>query len=283
MPAVGVARALYLQNLLNLGYGPGTPARDIVTMAGRELWNSAMTTAALMSALTHNFYHYGRVNGWVWGSGSNGNGNALAIGEPLLRGTIQGTNCGGFNGSLRLLAHTILGVPGVTNADATTPDAFLTHPNLSVIDQGWTGNVRTLGQDFATMRCFFFVGHSWNRLGGDHYDASTNVVAFNGLSDLAWCRLTKPPQCTAGAWSCNVTGPPQPHGPAPYLVVRTALLKQYAHLFPIVATAPTFPGGVGVTQGFINALPDQIHNWTTLLLVSRSHLPQAFRTIIHYP
>jgi hypothetical protein len=100
---------------------------------------------------------------------------------------------------------------------------------------------------------------------------------------LMWCKLATPPGCAFDAWSVTVTGPPQPYGPAPYLVVRTGVLKQFAHLFPIIAAAPVFPGGIGVTQGFINALPDLSGGWGTLLLVSRSHLPQAFRTAISYP
>ncbi len=64
--------------------------------------------------------------------------------------------------------------------------------------------------------------------------------------------------------------------------MRTGVLKQFRHLFPAVAT-PAYLGGVGVTQGFINALPDLMGGWGTLLLVSRSHLPTAFRTAIHYP
>jgi hypothetical protein len=283
--ALAAARTLFRQNLANHGYAAGTPAHSIVSMPGRELWNSAMTEPALIAALARNFYHYGRTNCWRWVQTSNGNGTTGGgnLGVPLLRGAIQATNCGGFNGSLRRIAHDIVALNNVTNAGATTGEAFLTSPNLVVIDAAWPGNVRTLSQDFATLGVFFFIGHSWNRLGGDHYDASTDAIAFNGASDLIWCKLVRPPGCRVDAWSVNVTRPPQPYGPAPYLVVRTGVLKQFVNLLPTAATAPTFPGGVGVTQAFVNALPNLVNGWGTLLLVSRSHLSQAFRAAISYP
>ena len=285
MPGAAAAQITYTNNLAVGGYGPGTPAHAIVTMPGRELWKFALTELALVRALCENFYRYGRANGWHWVQGVNGNGSDVAgnLGVPLLQGAITATNCGGFNGSVRRLAHDVLAVNNLTNAGATTPDTFITSPQTQVIDTAWVGNVRTLGSDFAALRAFFFRAHSWNRLGNDHFDATTNTMAFAEARDLEWCKLVTPPGCLVDAWSVTVNRPPQPYGPAPYVVIRTAVLKQHRHLFPIIATPPTYPGGVGVTQGFINGLPDMMGGWTTLLLVSRSHLSQAFRTAIHYP
>lgn len=285
LPSAAAAQVTYTNNLVAGGYGPGTPAHSIVTMPGRELWKSAMTEMALARVLCENFYQYGRGHAWRWVQASTGNGTPGGgdLGVPLLRGAITATNCGGFNGSMRRLAHDILGVNNLTNAGATTPDTFITSPQTHVIDSAWAGNVRTLAADFGALGAYFFIAHSWNRLGNDHYDATTNTVAFSQTSDLEWCKLVRPPGCTLDAWSVTVNHPPQPYGPPPYVVARTGLLKQFRHLFPVVATPATYPGGVGVTQGFINTLPDLMGGWGTLLLVSRSHLPAAFRTAIHYP
>jgi len=284
LPSIATARTNYTNALVAGGYVAGMPAHDVVTMPRRELWNFAMTDLALMRALCENFYRVGRARNWNWVQASTGNGTTAGgdLGVPLLKGQVNATNCGGFNGSLRRLAHDVLALNNLTNAGATTPDTFITNPHLQTIDPNWPGNVRTLAEDFNTLGAFFFIAHSWNRLGADHYDASTNSIAFSQVSDLEWCKLTRPPGCTLDAWAVTVNHAPQPYGPPPYLVVRTGVLKANRHHFPIVA-APGYPGGVGVTQGFINALPDLSGGWGTLLLVSRSHVPAAFRAVIHYP
>jgi hypothetical protein len=283
MPGLAAAKVQFQQNLTNGGYGAGSPARSIVEMQGQELWRSAMTDNSLMAAACRNFYSYGRNQGWHWVQTLNGNGADTqgTLGEPLLRGTVTATNCGGFNSSLRKLAQTILGLNNVTNAGASTLDTFITNPGTQVIDATWTGNVRTLTQDFSMLRAFFFSGHSWNRLGADHYDTTTNSLNFNGIDDLIWCKGTKPAMFSGRAWSLTVMRPPQPYGPPPYLCIATALLKKHRDLFP--TSAQGYSGGVGVTRGFITWIPDLNRGWDTLLLVSRSHLPVAFRQAINYP
>jgi hypothetical protein len=285
--SIGQNRIAFQTALANLGLGAGTPGRQIVEMPGRELWQYSLAQGILMTSLCRNFYDFGRTNGWQWLHHLNGNGSMAAgtLGLPLLQGRIAGTNCGGFNASLRYLARNVLGLNGVTSDDATTLAAFITRPRTNVIDAAWPGNVRTLQQDFATLGAYFFITHAWSRLGFDHFDATTNTVNFSSERDLFWCELATPhsPRAVDGVYTVNVRMAPQPPGPPPYYVVRTPTLKENRHMFPMVATYPIYPGGVGVTQSFINRLPDRTGDWYTLLLVSRTHLPETFRRAANVP
>jgi hypothetical protein len=219
------------------------------------------------------------VGRWVHDLNGNGSHGEGTLGLPLLRGTLASTNCGGFNGSVRYLARNVLGLGAVTNDDATTLATFITRPGTTVIDASWPGNVRTLREDFATLHAYFFIRHSWNRLAGDHHDATTNTGNFRSERDLFWCELSMPPVSGTidGVFTVTVRSAPQPFGQPPYYCVRIASLKANRHMFPIVATAPIYSGGVGVTRSFIDTLPDLSGTWPTLLLVSRLHLSERFR------
>jgi hypothetical protein len=287
MPTIAQNRATYQAALTNLGLGPGSPGRAIVEMPGRELWQYSLAQGPLMVNLCRNFYDYGRGHHWRWVVSLNGNGSpgAGTLGLPLLQGALTATNCGGFNGSVRYLARNILGLGAVTNDDATTPATFITRPGTTVIDATWPGNVRTLRDDFAPLHAYFFTAHSWNRLAGDHHDATTNTVNFSGARDLFWCELATPHVggTIGGVFTVTVRSAPQPFGQPPYYCVRVASLKANRHLFPIAATPPIYSGGIGVTQSFVDTLPDLSGTWPTLLLVSRLHLPEAFRRAANCP
>ena len=275
-------RTRFLRNLLDRGYGPETPAYRIIARPENELWEQPEGSFA--SKLTDNFYRYGRANGWHWipdcFNGSRRDGN---LGVPLLQGAITATNCGGFNSSVKRLADEILGIPGFE--EAFTSDVFVTRPEMQTIDAGWVGNVRTLERDFAAFGAFFFVGHHWNSLGRENFDATTGALGFAAAKDLEWCKLALPPKCKySGVWSVTVNRPPKPYGDPPYLVVRRELLKRFQNLFPPVWSRAVYPPtGMGVTRRFIDAMPLTSGAWNTLLLVSRTHLPPAFRKEINYP
>lgn len=259
----------------------GTPAADIVTRAGHELWHHTASHAALISQLCDNFHWYGRNNGWQWIKTVGGNGGAQ-LGRPLVAGQATATNCGGFNASVRWIAHNILQVPAAqfTNMGATTTESFITRTGTQAIDAGWTGNVRTLAQDFATFGAYRFTAHSWNLLtGGAHYDASTGNTGFANRHALYYCTLG---YTARNAASCYVVAmhhqAPAAPGPAPYFCISSPVLKQQRHQFPVVAVPPHTGGVQAVTQGFINSLPLTTGPgaWDAFLLVSSAHLPPAF-------
>jgi hypothetical protein len=272
----------YLKNLADREYGPTTPAFEIIARPGHELWEQADENLA--RALTHNFYEYGRAKGWRWitdcFNGSRRDGN---LGVPLLKGTINETNCGGFNSSVKRLADEILEIKGFE--EAFTSDVFVTKPALQTIDASWVGNVRTLERDFAAFGAFFFSGHHWNRMGREHFDATTDSLGFTRAEDLEWCKLAVPPRCNySGIWSVTVNRPPKPYGEPTYVVVRQGLLKRLRHLFPAGAARDVYPPhGIGVTQTFIDHMPLTSGVWPTLLLVARTHLAAAFRKEINCP
>src|SRR5207253_3070758 len=130
---------------------------------------------------------------------------------------------------------------------------------------------------FATLRAYFFTAHSWNRLAGDHHDATTDTVSFRDARELFWCELVERPSAGGidGIFNVTMRSAPQPFGQPPFYCVRTASLKAHRQLFPILAVPPIYGGGFGVTQGFIGTLPELSGTWSTLLLVSRLHLPET--------
>jgi hypothetical protein len=261
-------------NAANLG--PGTPAWTIVTRPGYELWNHEASNDALVSQLCRNFHDYGRTNGWQWIPEFNGNSGPLGQGGPLIDGTKNRTNCGGFNASVRLIASNILNLTGVfTNSGATTPENFITRIHTTVIDAAWTGNVRTIKTDFATLGAYKFSGHSWNKLvGGQHYDATTNTLGFANKKELFWCTLDQTRnRCYAVASRRAFI-----RGPAPHYCISADLLKEHRKQFPRKHVGERLAGVPNVTRSFIDGLPDRTGpgNWPAFLLVSSAHLPADF-------
>jgi hypothetical protein len=272
MTRAAYTAALHAENLRN------APAWRIVTRPGYELWNHMATNQALISQLCRNFHHYGRTRNWQWIT-TVGQNNA-PLGRPLIAGTTNATNCGGFNGSVRWIASHILNLPDTvfTNTGATTTDKFITRTGTRVIDAAWTGNVRTLLSDFPALRAYRFTAHSWNRLiGGQHYDASTDNRGFANKLDLYWCTLglTLRNQLDCYLVTMRRATTPIP-GPAPYYCIGAGVLKQQRHQFPIVGGFVA--GATSVTQTFINNLPAHTGpgNWPAFLLVSIAHLPPGF-------
>ena len=275
MTQVAFVGRLAAENLMN------SPAAQIVTRPGHELWNNAANNAALIQQLCQNFHHYGRTNGWQWTNGVGANGGAH-LGRPLVAGTTNATNCGGFNASVRWIASHILNLPAAvfTNMGATTPDRFITSTGTIGIDATWTGNVRTLATAFAALGAYRFTAHSWNRLvGGQHYDASTNNLAFANKHALFYCTLGTTARVKPNCFVVSMRHqPPAIPGPAPYFCIGADVLKQEAAQFPIVQVGPLVAGQANVAQGFINAMPTTTGagNWAAFLLVSGAHLPPAF-------
>lgn len=266
---------LAANNLMN------SPASEIVTRAGHELWNHMANHHTLVQQLCQNFHHYGRSHGWQWIQGVGANGGAN-LGRPLIAGATNATNCGGFNASVRWIVANILNLPAAvfTNMGATTPDRFITSAGTVAIDATWQGNVRTLTTNFAALGAYRFTAHSWNRLvAGMHYDASTNNTGFANKHALYYCTLgttaRNRPNCFLVTMRHQAPAIP---GPGPYYCIGADILKQEAHQFPIVQVGAPVAGVPNLTQGFINALPATTGsgNWTPFLLVSAGHLPAAF-------
>ncbi|WP_419652307.1 hypothetical protein [Thiolapillus sp.] len=233
---------LAANNLMN------SPASEIVTCAGHELWNHMANHHTLVQQLCQNFHHYGRSHGWQWIQGVGANAGAN-LGRP-------------------------------TNMGATTPDRFITSAGTVAIDATWQGNVRTLTTNFAALGAYRFTAHSWNRLvAGMHYDASTNNTGFANKHALYYCTLgttaRNRPNCFLVTMRHQAPAIP---GPGPYYCIGADILKQEAHQFPIVQVGAPVAGVPNLTQGFINALPATTGsgNWTPFLLVSAGHLPAAF-------
>lgn len=274
-------RALFNQRLLNEGMN-NCPADGIVNMRGRGLWMFTHDRRLLLEKLCENFWDYGRLNGWVWSGnahhgGNNGSPGNNSIGVPLCKGACTGTNCGGFNGAVRQVAQRILGFGAneFTNIGATCTDAFITKPNVEVFDASWTGNVRTMDNDFDAVKAFHFVNHSWNQYNGVHFDASTHTLDFQTKLQLYWCFLEGIP--VIGAYlvkailDLTVTIP----GTPPYYCLSIPVLKQNLMHLPVASAAE-------ISQTFMHTLPSTAGaaQWTTYLLVSRAAIPQNFRT--HY-
>jgi hypothetical protein len=252
-----------------------TPAYKIVTRVGHGLWLPA-TQAAVAEELCRNVYWYG-LNGapaWVWDAGAGGNGT----GEPLARGTISTTNCGGFNLTARWIGHNVLDLDPLlfTGSYTLANDYFVTQAGTVGIDRAWPGNVRTLTQDFAQVSAYFFMGHSYCKYGANMLDASTNSMNFQHKTDLYWCGLDKVFADMVKGRAFRVPlrrGVPVLPGANPFAVVSSTCLDAFKHMFPIVVVG----GGQAVTQGFIGAMPKRNgSNWETMLLVSQAHLPPAF-------
>lgn len=234
--------------------------------------------ALLAEHVCRNVYWYG-LNGnttWVWDAGSGGN----PTGEALARGTTLTTNCGGFNATARWIGHNVLGIPADQFVGSYTHanDCFVTLAGTQGLDRNWTGNVRTLTQDFAQLGAYFFKGHSFCRFGANRLDASTNVMNFAIQTDLYWCALAQsnPNAPATDGRAFMVTHRYQPTaipGNLPYCLVSRVSLAKFRHHLPIVAVP-----GSPLTQGFVNAMPETTgHNWSTFLLISRDDLPVAFR------
>jgi len=258
-----------------------TPAHTIVTRPGHELWLPG-APAVVVERLCRNVYWFGRTQDpvWTWGPVANGNGT----GEPMARGQVTTTNCGGFNLTARWIGHNVLGLDPLQFAGAYTAgdDTFITVPGLAPIDRNWVGNVRTLTHDFAQFNAYFFVAHSYCQFGGNFYDASTNTMNFHNKVDLFWCTLHRVFNTELGGRAFRVVaqqgGGPVIPGGAPYAVISSICLRAFRHLFPVVIVG----GGHGVTQSFIRAMPERTGaNWETMLLVSRAHLPAEFRAAVN--
>lgn len=258
----------------------GKPADRIINRPGAEVWQLAGNADAMFRRLNENFHWYGR-NGavqWTWQLNSGG----VVTGKELVSGQVTATNCGSFNSAVRWVAEHICGIVGARASFTQANDYFITRTQCMPFDQSWVGSVRTLTHDFAQTGAFFFKGHSWSQFNGQMYDATTNTMGFQQKTDLYWCDLcpTRDTRNEADRAFLIVAQPNLPHvpppGPPPYACVSSSILRKLKHLFPIVLTTP---GAIGVTQGFINALPPTSGNghWPTYLVVSRDHLPPEFR------
>jgi hypothetical protein len=103
----------------------GTPASAIVNRPGFELWRHTATSHDLVTQLCQNFHNYGRTNGWQW-TQDVGNNGGHQLGRPLIAGTPNATNCGGFNASVRWIASNILILPDLLFTNEFTNDRFIT-------------------------------------------------------------------------------------------------------------------------------------------------------------
>lgn len=263
----------------------GSPADRIVNRPGKEVWRHAGNDNPMFERLAKNFHWFGR-NGnpvWQWGPASGGN----ATGKELVAGQVMQTNCGGFNLSVRWIAEHICNICNATGSFTLANEYFITRANCTVLDRGWQGSVRTLTQDFAQLKAFFFMGHSWSQLNGQMYDATTKVMGFHNKTDLYWCGLDRTQKTITGQAGGRVFMVQRIHHPpaapipgnGPYICISNSALRTHQHLFPIVWQGP---GPIGVTQSFINAFPATAGaaNWETFLLVSREHVPQTFRQAV---
>jgi len=258
----------------------GTPAEKIVKRPGHELWRNPGNAAQVAEQLCRNVHWFGRNNGWIWDPGSGGN----STGEALARGQVMKTNCGGFNLTARWIGHNVLNLDRQQFKGSYTEanDCFITLAGTQGIDPNWSGNVRTLLQDFDQLQAFFFKGHSFSRYADHMLDASTNVMNFHRKTDLFWCTLELVFSEDAGGRAFLVTNRHQPTvipGPSMYACVSAKCLKKFRHLFPIVWDEP---GSQGVTQSFIRKIPDTTGPgaWESMLLVSISHLPREFCHVV---
>ena len=271
----------YKNALIAQQLGGNTPAWKIVCRPGHQLWHHMATNDALVSQLCQNFHDYGRTHGWQWVTDMGRNRD----GRPLIAGTMNATNCGGFNASVRWIASNILNLDNAvfTNQGATTSDSFITRVHTTVIDAAWAGTVRTIRSDFATLGAYKFTNHSWNKLvvGGQHYDATTNNVGFANKNALYWCTLDKSTPARIKSRSFLVTQQrAYVRGPAPHYCVPATLLKEHRKQFPRKHVGQLESGVPNVTQSFIDGLPDTTGpgNWPAFLLVSSAHLPADFVT-----
>jgi hypothetical protein len=277
-----VTQLAYKNALIAQQLGGNTPAWRIVCRPGHELWNHMATNDGLVDQLCQNFHDYGRTNGWRWIAATGQNTQPM-LGRPLIAGTTDRTNCGGFNASVRWIASNILNLQAgdITQAGTTAKESFITRPGTTVIDAQWAGNVHTLLGDFATIQAYKFTGHSWSQLvGGGHYDATTDSRGFATKRDLYWCELGPTPQGRAGCFVVGWLrrGTPIP-GPAPYYCISAEVLQQEQHQFPYVRWGALIGGPLYVSQAFIYSLPletGEPRNWPAWLLVSHAHLPPGF-------
>jgi hypothetical protein len=277
-------RTLFDQRLLAEGMNNG-PANEIVNMRGKALWMFTHDRRLLIEKLCDNFWSYGRDNGWVWAGnahfgGNNGNAGNSSVGVPLCQGACTGTNCGGFNGAVRQIAQRILGFGAheFTNLGATCSDAFVTKPNVEVIDSSWIGNVRTMNSDFAAVKAFHFVNHSWNQFNGVHFDASTHVFNFQTKLQLYWCFLEGiggigGTFLVKAIFDTTIVIPGNP----PYYCLSIPIMKQHLINFPVAS-------GTEISVNFLNTLPSTsgAGGWSNYLLVSRDAIPNNFRAHYRY-
>lgn len=292
-------------NTLLHAYGwNGKPADHIINMPGHGLAGIANKTT-LWHNLNANLWRYARANNWVWidTAGNNGStshsgpiapGKPAAIvgagtgGIPLLDGTnpARSCNCGIFNTVARQLAWHILGFKDTEVINASTDKTFVTLPGSVTFDAAWTGNVRTVAQDFAAIGAMKFTNHSFSRgPDGNFTDATCNVPTFGNKTDIMWFDLKRAKNTilvgnTAG-WliidSVYHHADRLPVGGAPYYLIAASELKARRGMFPL--------GGPGLTQTLINAVPDQCATcvaWPNWWLLTPNDLSEAFKQWARY-
>ncbi len=280
---MSIQQTLIMANLTKLNL-LNTPVEEIICRPGHELWVNAGNPLLQIEDLCRNVHWCGRQGSkpWVWEA--NGNGNNT--GEPLARGQITSTNCGGFNATARWIGHNVLGLSSNIFKSSFTQagEYFISISGLHVIDINWPGNVCTLTQDCNHLHAFFFSSHSWSSYGTKMFDVSTNTMNFHTKTDVFWCSLglcnliTQVSDGRAFMVTHRYQNTVIP-GTGPFACISTKSLKKFRHLLPIIAT-----GGLGVTQSFVNRLPDITgSNWETFLLVSREHLTRDFRKAVNLP
>ena len=196
------------------------PIRSIIGGPTDLYLSSAMSNAALLTALMGNMYGYGRTN-WKWVRGSPKAASdpyedtvkvhvasldfpaqlRWKSGRGLLDGTVTSAVCGSFNSAMKFMAHEIFDIPGVKGADGTDatqiPDSFITLPGSQPIDANWNGNVWFLGtggtvaaasRSNTTLRALRFTGHYFLNHAGTIYDATGNKT-WAKSTEMIWCKL----------------------------------------------------------------------------------------------
>jgi len=276
MPYVAPTQPLIAGNLL-LHHLVGSPADDIVSRAGHELWLPIYTAnlTVLVRKLCDNFYHYGRNNGWIWGAfnANRTGGDPTSVGFPLISNSLfTQTNCGGFNAALRQIASKVLGVGDDLLDGSNCADRFMTRPGTVGIDAAWSGNVRTIDDDFDHFACYGFTNHSWSRIVGTGlmYDASTNTLDFNQKTDLMWATVKK--------WGNGelmeldqVHNPVVIPGRPPYIKARIGYLKANLAMIDLHGR---------LNRAFVTGLPefnDPASYWPASIVVSAYDLSSDLR------
>jgi hypothetical protein len=270
-------------NIRNLNLR-GTPAEAVLCRVGHQVWNFAGNEALMAEQICRNMHWYGQTGNpaWVWDIGSNPANNT---GEALARGGTVNTNCGGFNLSARWIGINVVELDATQFVGSYTQasDYFITGANTIGIDRNWLGNVRTITQDFAQLRAYFFKGHSWCKYGNNMLDASTDTMNFRSKFDLYWCALNDVTLVNGRVFLVSnrykATAIP---GTAPYACLSHTSLQNNKHHFPIVLTGAAGQGLV--TQSFISQMPARSgHGWENMLLASCADLPAAYRAAVGLP
>ncbi len=130
-----------------------------------------------------------------------------------------------------------------------------------------------MNSDFAAVKAFHFVNHSWNQFNGVHFDASTHVFNFQTKLQLYWCFLEGiggigGTFLVKAIFDTTIVIPGNP----PYYCLSIPIMKQHLINFPVAS-------GTEISVNFLNTLPSTsgAGGWSNYLLVSRDAIPNNFR------